>query len=265
MRLLLPALLIAAGLPGLAHDFWIRPSRHHVASGEVVKVHLKVGEHMRGEPVRRNPARMEAFVAVGPSGVQPLPGLDGSDPAGLLKTAEPGTYVVAYRGRPSTLELPAAKFEAYLREEGLDAVITQRRAAGASGQPGREHFSRYAKALVQVGEAQDTGTGRNLGLRLELVPEADPRRPEHARNLPVRLIFEGAPLPGAKLLAQLEGEPAVQVAARSDAEGRAVLRLDRPGRWMVKAVHMVPLKGEPDADWESLWASLSFEVEAPTP
>lgn len=259
---LLPVL---AALPARSHDFWIRPSRHHAAAGEVVKVHLKVGEHMKGDPVRRNPARMEAFVAVGPFGVQPLPGLDGSDPAGLLKTGDPGTYVLAYRGRPSRLELPAAKFEAYLREEGLESVIAQRRAAGTSSQPGREHFIRYAKALVQVGDRRDTGFGRTLGLRLELVPEVNPQVPAAARGLPVRLLFEGAPLPGAKLVAQLEGEPALQVTVRSDAEGRAVLPLERPGRWMVKAVHMVPVKGEPDADWESLWASLSFEVEAPTP
>jgi uncharacterized GH25 family protein len=258
-------LALAAGLPARAHDFWIRPSRHRVAPGEVVKVHLKVGEHMRGEPVRRNPARMEAFVAVGPFGVQPLAGLDGSDPAGLLKASDPGTYVLAYRGRPSCLELPPAKFEAYLREEGLESVLAQRRAAGTFGQPGRERFTRYAKALVQVGDRWDPGFGRTLGLRLELVPELNPQAPAAGRSLPVRLLFEGAPLPGAKLVAQLEGDPAVQVTVRSDSEGRALLRLDRPGRWMVKAVHMVPAKGEPDADWESLWASLSFEVEALTP
>ncbi|MFN8012740.1 MAG: DUF4198 domain-containing protein [Holophagaceae bacterium] len=264
MRLIPPMVLALAALPSSAHDFWIRPSRHRAAPGEVVKVHLKVGEHMKGEAVRRNPARMESLTAVGPSGELPLPGLDGGDPAGLLKTAQPGLYVVAYRGRPAVLELPAAKFEAYLREEGLEAVIAKRRADGATDRPGRERFIRCAKAFVQVGEGAAAGFDRPLGLRLELVPESDPQAPG-APDLPLRVVFEGSPLAGVKLVAQREGDPGREVSSRTDAEGRARLPLGAPGRWMVKAVHMVPARSAADADWESLWASLSFEVAPPTP
>ena len=32
------------------------------------------------------------------------------------------------------------------------------------------------------------------------------------------------------------------------------------GVWLVKAVHMVPLPKGQDADWESFWASLTFEL-----
>jgi len=91
--------------------------------------------------------------------------------------------------------------------------------------------------------------------------------PAGTRELPLRVLFEGKPLAHAKLVAQCEGDPGRELAARSDAEGRVRLRLDRPGRWMVKTVHMVRPPGVPDADWESLWASLSFETvgAAPTP
>ena len=30
--------------------------------------------------------------------------------------------------------------------------------------------------------------------------------------------------------------------------------------WLVKAVHMVQAPAGTDADWESLWASLTFEI-----
>lgn len=267
MRPLLPLLAFVAASPGLAHDFWIRPSRHRAASGDVIRVHLKVGEHLKGDPVRRNPARMESFTAVGPGGEVPLPGLDGTDPAGLFKAAGPGAYTFVYRGRPSNLELPAAKFEAYLREEGLESVLEARRAAGESGRPGRERFVRCAKALVKIGDGAMGGFEGPVHLRLELIPEADPMLPAETRELPLRVVFEGRPLAHAKLVAQCEGDPGREIAARSDAEGRVRLRLDRPGRWMVKTVHMVRLTGVPDADWESLWASLSFEAAgaAPTP
>jgi len=39
--------------------------------------------------------------------------------------------------------------------------------------------------------------------------------------------------------------------------------LDRPGLWLIKAVHMVPAPEGSGAEWESLWASLTFELPAP--
>ena len=34
----------------------------------------------------------------------------------------------------------------------------------------------------------------------------------------------------------------------------------KPGAWLVKSVHMVPAPAKSGADWESLWASLTFEL-----
>jgi hypothetical protein len=50
------------------------------------------------------------------------------------------------------------------------------------------------------------------------------------------------------------------VTARTDGRGRATLKLDRPGFWLVKAVHMIPAPADAGADWESFWASLTFAV-----
>jgi hypothetical protein len=38
------------------------------------------------------------------------------------------------------------------------------------------------------------------------------------------------------------------------------LLLARAGAWLVKTVHMVPAPTDTGADWESLWASLTFEI-----
>ena len=78
-------------------------------------------------------------------------------------------------------------------------------------------------------------------------------------SLPVRLLHRGKPLAGALVVAMSKASPEDRIAIRSDAGGRAELRLDRPGLWMVKAVHMIPAPAGSAADWESLWASLTFE------
>lgn len=256
-RFALPMVVCAMTLN--AHDFWIRPNHHQAAPGEVIRVHLKVGEHMKGEPIRRNPDRMESLVAAGPGGEQALPGLDGADPAGFFKAGLPGTYVLAYRGRPSKVELDPAKFEAYLKEEGLEGISARRAARGESAKPGRERFVRCAKALVQVGQVHQ-GFDQTLGLRLELIPEVDPFALAPGGSLPVKVVFEGHPLAHALVVARSEAKPFDAVKLRTDADGRVSLPLEASGRWMVKTVHMVPLEGVADADWESLWGSLSFEV-----
>jgi len=47
---------------------------------------------------------------------------------------------------------------------------------------------------------------------------------------------------------------------RTDREGRVTFRLARPGVWLIKAVYMKEAPSGVDTDWESIWASLTFEV-----
>ena len=79
----------------------------------------------------------------------------------------------------------------------------------------------------------------------------------------MRLLLDGAALSGALVVARPKADPAADRRARTDAEGRVTLELDRPGPWLVTSVHMLAAPKETGADWESLWASLTFEVPAP--
>jgi uncharacterized GH25 family protein len=76
------------------------------------------------------------------------------------------------------------------------------------------------------------------------------------------LLYHGAPLAGAKVAALPKDQPSRQIAARTDAQGRVRLVLDRPGVWLVKAVHMIPAPPGTGAEWESFWASLTFALPA---
>jgi hypothetical protein len=78
--------------------------------------------------------------------------------------------------------------------------------------------------------------------------------------LPVRLTFKDAPLAGALVMAFNQRHPFLKKRVRSDQDGRATFTIDEPGPWLVKAVHMVPAPAGSNADWESFWASLTFEM-----
>jgi hypothetical protein len=218
----------------------------------------------------------------------PVESPDGSDPAGRVRIGSPGIHVIGYRSAPSPIELEPRKFEQYLAEEGLETIITARSKRGESGQPGREIYSRCAKCVLfalgrasvdpgrrsksgstpkgehgkRAGKAGSTGYDRVLGFTLELVPRANPFLLQPGARLPVEVLFQGRPLAGALVVAMNADEPEHRISARSDQSGRVSLQLEREGAWLVKAVHMVPASSGADADWESLWASLTFELPA---
>ena len=77
-------------------------------------------------------------------------------------------------------------------------------------------------------------------------------------TLPVRLVHEGRPLEGAQVVAMSRANPSERQIARTDKSGRVKVQLTREGPWLIKAVHMVRLESDPRAQWESVWASLTF-------
>jgi uncharacterized GH25 family protein len=262
LRRLAPVgILLLANVAALrAHDFWIEPSSFHPAAGSELSVSLRVGEHFRGDPVPRDDARIVRFVLSSPGGETPIAGLPATDPAGFVRISSPGFAVIGYRSNRTPILIEAEKFEKYLGDEGLDAVLEARAARGERGKPGKEVYSRSVKSLVAAGGSGQAGFDRVLGLTLELVADSNPLKTRPGGKMPFRILYEGKPLAGALVKAIALEDPDNTLAARSDRSGRVTFVLPRKGVWLVKAVHMVTAPPETRADWESLWASLTFEI-----
>lgn len=263
--------VLALGAIATAHDFWIEPKSFTPETGKVLEVRLKVGDFGNGENVPRSEQRIVRFVVAGADGEKPLVGRDGQEVAGLARIDGEGVMLLGYQSNHAFVEIAAKKFESYLVEKGLDGARTQRAERGETAQPAREIYSRCAKALLRVGESKG-GHDRVLGLPLEIVPENDPAElagtSGAARKLRVKVLWRGAPLAnalvGALTLDRAHSDAGDTLFARTDAEGRAVLELPEGRRWLVAAVHMQRAgENEKQADWESLWASLTFEIPAP--
>ncbi len=259
------SLALLAGPALQAHDFWIEPSAFRPAIAQRVAVRLRVGQDFKGDPVPRDPGLLKRFVLVGPGGETAVPGVPSTEPAGFLSIPAPGLYTVAYTSNPEPVQLDAKKFNDYLTQEGLESIRELRAQRGQSDAPDREIFSRCAKALILAGGGGEATTGANgwnreLGMRLELLLGANPYMLMGSQALPVRLLYNGKPLQGALVTAFTKERPEAKFSVRSDSKGRVALKIDRPGTWLVKAVHMIPAARESGADWESFWASLTFEV-----
>lgn len=293
----LVAILLGASAAS-AHNFWIEPSTFHPRAGEALRLELHVGNAFDGEPVGIPAGMLEQYVAVTAGGKRDVRiggGIAGRD---QVRFDEPGFVLLALRNKPSAVELPAADFEEYLRAEGNESVVEQRRARGEAQTPGRELFSRCAKTLLRVGprgqgsapgahaadnpgaefsidaeSASGSGAGPSpaasrservfdqvVGFPLELVPVENPCEATPGSELTFTLLYEGQPLPDARVTAIRRGTPVTRILARSDANGRVRLRLDDAGLWLIHAVHVVRARERTAADWESLWASFAFEL-----
>ena len=252
----LSLLVLCLPAAALAHDFWIEPSSFRPPVGQTFTASLRVGEEFVGDPVPRISPQIERFFVRQNNHDYTVNGLEHQDPAGYLRLDTPGPAVIAFRSKPVHLDLAADKFEQFLRLQGLEKISASRASRGETAKPDRELFSRCAKSIVTVGtSSSDAGNYDPVGLRLELIPE----RSHKTDSASFRLLFEGKPLAGALVSALFRDIVLPKMSARTDAKGRVTLPLKQSGVWLVETVHMVAAPAGSNADWESLWASLTFE------
>ncbi|MBI4819375.1 MAG: DUF4198 domain-containing protein [Deltaproteobacteria bacterium] len=255
---LLFGIILIGSRPALSHDFWIEPSSFRPQKGDEVTASLLVGQHLMGEPVPRISEFIDRFDLKGAGVAVALTGERGEDPAGRVRISEVGPQWISYQSLPYPVTLDAAKFESYLREEGLEHVIEARAKSGQSAALGRERFYRCAKALLQASGGSKGAFDAPVGLTLELIPKNDPYALGASGELSLSLLFRGKAAANVLVVARSKADPEKTVSARTDAKGGVKLRLPQPGFWLVKAVHMAAAPAGSGADWESWWASISF-------
>lgn len=269
-------MLIGAGLllaaVGAAHECWLAPQRYEVLVGTRQYIARCVGEGFVAEPWDAPSRRVRRMLHLAPGHETDLTAAltAGDTLRSTLAFTRVGTNVVALRSTESLITLEGAKFNAYLREDGLTTVLAQRTANGDLAKAGREGYSRCLKTLVRVSDARraaappdpaDTCWRQVLGLPLELVPEQDPYRLRAGDSLTVRLLVGGQPAVGVLVQVWLRTTPRGPVAPRklrSDLRGRVRFRLPRATEIMVSCVRMTAHPRRDSADWQSTWAALTF-------
>jgi uncharacterized GH25 family protein len=256
--LLLAVLCSLAARPTTGHEFWIEPRQFRPAPGAKVPITLYVGQYFMGNSYPFLSDSFERFYYVDARGTENIRSVLGDDPAATLTIRAPGRIWIVLRSAYFDLSYDKpGEFDAFLAREGIDHLVPRERRGPL---PVKETYSRSAKSLLVAGDPPSgSAPDRAFGLPLELVAESDPYagRPAEFR---VRLLFRGSALPGALVTAFHKAVPDRRLEARTDASGRARLALDRDGVWLLNAVHLLPAQKKGGALWETLWASLTFEL-----
>lgn len=261
---ILSLLLIGGAGVVLAHDLFFKLDTYFVEPNREVRVLVLNGTFTASEaPVRRN--RLIDISVVSPGGRMRLDTtawtVAGDSSWLAVRTGDAGTYVVGASLRTTVLELTAEQFNAYLKEDGLFDVLEARTRNNELDQGARERYAKHVKAIVQVGERRTIAFGTVLGYPAEIVPLSNPYTLSVGDEFGVRCLVDGEPETGQTVFAGGErgGQPFEQRMARTDGDGIARFTIDRPGKWYVKFTNLVPAD-EPELDYESKWATLTFEV-----
>ena len=249
-----------------AHEFWLVPAPAPQKLGQTVPLRLEVGEFFEGDAAGfsiSRTARMRHYTASSQQDLKPFLSPEALEAEVLFSLDTKGHHLFAFDSEPLTISLSADRFHAYLHDEGLDFVKTQREKEGTASLPGRERYRRNVKTLILVDTAASTDRTYALttGQHLELTPLQNPFAIRPGQALGLKVAFDGKPLGGALVKAwhKREGQ-LLTVRARTTAEGTVKLDLPFTGAWMLSVVHMVPATDTIDADWDSYWGNLSFTL-----
>ncbi len=270
MRILLLFLILLIN-PASAHELWIEPLDYQPPANGRVAANIVNGQLFDGFRLAFIPRNIVSFKLYSGSREAAVESRIGDMPALDQAPLGDGLHVVAYQSTPTLLTYTEfEKFQSFVQHKDFAWALERHRERGLSQERVKEVYTRFSKSLIGVGGG--AGNDRSLGLETEFVALDNPYTGDLAGEFRVRLTYRGEPRAGAQveLFEKAPGEKeGVVTFHRADENGVATLPV-KPGlEYMIDAVVL----REPDdrtvaengAEWESLWANMTFAVPAVRP
>lgn len=179
-------------------------------------------------------------------------------------TGEEGTYVAGISTLPRVLEMDAKAFNTYLEHEGLENTITRRKEQKIMNTGAKERYSKHVKALLQVGNQPSIDFMKPLGYPIEFVPLNNPFEINLGDAVGFKLLRNGKPLANhiVHYSTAVPGQDSHENenSTKTNKNGFVTIRPNAKGKWYIATIHMEQKTGE-DVDYESNWATLTFEMK----
>jgi uncharacterized GH25 family protein len=262
MRFIILTIVLLITLLASAHEFWLQPKKYRYKVGEEVHMDFMVGESFTGEfwdLIKHRAEKVELHRASGVSDltkqVRPNKGKNLS-----LMADQEGTYLIALQSNAAFIETEGKAFNDYLKEDGLDDILSERKKLNQLDKPSREFYSRFAKLMVQAGDKKDDTFKKMIGLRYEIVPDQNPYTLKTGDYLQCKVFYEGKVVPHAlvKVWSKINNTTFLQN-IYTEKDGSIRFPISTTGEWMVSSVKMIK-SDKAGAEYHSLWASLVFGI-----
>lgn len=257
--------ILGAHSTASAHSFWIQADRDRYEAGQTAYLTLLVGHGAERQISRIPSRRVVRFDVTKPDGsVESLISRDGGlrNDRVPVRLDQTGTYMITFVSDDlAQSHLPADRFNQHLAIEGLTPAQSVRQQTNTTERPGSEAYGRRARAILLVhGAGFDSPQPlRPAGLTLEIVPALHPSSLEPGKTLPVQILYDGRPLPGALVkLVDLSEDELPTSSLRTDGSGRASFVLPRRGHWLVTVTWTRPNPTTEETDFQTVFSALSF-------
>lgn len=244
------------------HNLWLVGKKDRTR----IRVEANTGDNFPESDSAVKPDRVADFRFVSSSGSKPIENYrieNHSLVADVQNQDDQSFYCVALALHAHPITLEAKKFAAYIAEENARELVEPNFILETATAPQRESYTKFAKVLIENAGAQ-TGDISSLvaGHRLEIIPQIAPSRVGDDGKLPVKILFEGAPVAGLRVSSGCEGTNGGKYAAHAltDENGLAQIRIENAGHSFVRAHFIRPHLDEENFDWESFWASVTFQT-----
>ena len=245
-------------LPAFAHDMYLIPDPFTLKKGEASQILIFL---LKDELVWFG-SETAGLKQSTPSGEQDIPDVDDNP---VLHPDQEGTWMIGYESVVNYIQIEPDIFNKYIFLEGYTNAQNAREQSGTQKTKGRERYTRYLKTILQIGEPRTENALKPIGHRIEIIPLKNPYSLHLNEDLDVRVVYEGSPLPNHKVMATYISysdipEDYAQTVL-TDQDGIARFRINQKAIWMIRSNVMIPRVNDPNADWESFWANLTFQMK----
>ena len=98
---------------------------------------------------------------------------------------------------------------------------------------------------------------------LEIIPLNNPYQMKAGEAISIKVLFNNQPLKHKMVVAwhKTATQKTTHRKLKTDANGALQIKLDKAGYWMISTVHMEEVKNNPEANYQSYWGNLTFELQ----
>lgn len=252
--------LVAAG-QAMTHEMYLKSDNYHFKpEAEAILTLINGTFAESSNPISRNRMRDVSVVGAGKSQHPAASSWSDANKSSYLKfvTGKEGTYVAGVSTRPTVIEMKAEDFRNYLRLEGIPDTLASFD-KGPRPEKVRERYSKHVRAIFQVGDKRSSDFSEALGYPVEVILKNNPYQLKVGDDVSFQVLYQGRPVANQFINAGHIGLlNAYQL--RTDKNGIAKFKITEPAGWYISLIHMQKVNA-PDADYESNWATVTFQVK----
>lgn len=249
-----------------AHEMWIEPVKYQIKKGDTIYAHEKVGQNFKGNQYSYLNTSYEKLDISTNNKTHPVHSRIGDLPAIHEVAKEEGLTILSAVTTVSDIRYETwEKFKHFIHSKELDWVLIKHKERGLPSKGFAEAYQRFPKALVKVGSGK--GEDKALGMTLEWVVETNPYTTPRTEKgvIKARLLWKGKPLKYTHVgvFNRVDGQ-FIRTSLSTDEHGRVEIPQANGGAFLINAVQMIEpsekVRNETGAVWESLWASVTYEL-----